>query len=178
VPNAITMNTISRPSSSTPLKATVNEYQSSRPFSSCPAAAARALLAVGLVLVVQRFEAARPQDRLAQPLQPEREQQRADDEAQRVDRDPLQRRPEHRDERQEHDRGSRDPAASLRVIRSESATSSTRRSGSEPHTACMIPLSDGIPARRFPISACSPPRRTAEAPPSSPMSAASGSAGS
>ena len=46
-----------------------------------------ALLAEGLLLVVQRLVAARAQDRLAQPLQPEDEQQRADDQPQRVDRD-------------------------------------------------------------------------------------------
>jgi hypothetical protein len=62
-----------------------------------------------LVLVVKRLEPARSQDRLAQPLQPKREQQRADDETQDIDRDPLQSRPEDDDEREEHDRCSREP---------------------------------------------------------------------
>src|SRR5204862_63633 len=39
------------------------------------------------ILVVEGLVAARAQDRLAQPLQPEREQQRADEEAERRDRD-------------------------------------------------------------------------------------------
>ena len=64
-----------------------------------------ALLAERLVLVVQILEAARAEDRLAQPLQSEREQQRADDEAERVDRDRAERRPERGDEQREHDSG-------------------------------------------------------------------------
>ena len=55
------------------------------------------------VLVVQRLEAAGAQDRLAQPLQAEDEQQAADDEAQHVERDYRQRRPERRDDRGERD---------------------------------------------------------------------------
>ena len=46
------------------------------------------------VLVVQRLVAAGAQDRLAQPLQAEDEQERADDEPQRLQRDRGERRPE------------------------------------------------------------------------------------
>ena len=100
------MKTTSRPSSRTPLNATVNAYQS-RPARSLAAGRRRplALCAERLVLVVQILEAARAQDRLAQPLQPEREQQRADDEAKRVDRDRAERRPERRHDERKHDHG-------------------------------------------------------------------------
>ena len=54
-------------------------------------------------LVVQRLVAARTQDRLAQPLEPEREQQRPDDEPQGRDRDEGERRPERRDDHRERD---------------------------------------------------------------------------
>ena len=49
-------------------------------------------------LVVQRLQAARAQDRLAQPLQPEHQQDRADDQAQRVDRQVRQGGTEARDD--------------------------------------------------------------------------------
>ena len=45
-------------------------------------------------LVAHRLEATCPQDCLAQPLQPEEEQERADDEPQRVDRQQPKRRAE------------------------------------------------------------------------------------
>ena len=109
------MKTTSRPSSRTPLNATVNAYQS-RPARSL-AARCRGLLALraeGLVLVVQRLVAARAQDRLAQPLQPEREQQRADDEAKRLDRDRAERRPERR-----HENARGRPAAAAAPISGE-----------------------------------------------------------
>ena len=48
-----------------------------------------------LILVVQRLVAARAQDRFPQPLEPEHEKQRADDEPQGIDRDLLERRTEH-----------------------------------------------------------------------------------
>ena len=54
------------------------------------AAASLALRAKDLLLVVQRLVAARAQDRLPQPLQPEAEQERADDEPERVDGQVLQ----------------------------------------------------------------------------------------
>jgi len=63
------------------------------------------LARVDRVLVVQVLVAARAQDRLAQPLQAEDQEQRADDEPEDVDRDERQRRPERGDDRQEHDRG-------------------------------------------------------------------------
>ena len=75
------------------------------------------------LLVVQRLEAARAQDRLPQPLQSEGEQQPADDQPQPVQRDQRQRRTERRHDHREHDgrRGSagerRPPAA--RQTRSE-----------------------------------------------------------
>src|SRR6266516_1378830 len=105
----MTMKTTSSPSSSTPLNATVNEYQSSPARRSSTAAAAlRALRLETLRLVVERLVATRAQDGLAEPLQSEREQQRADDEAKRPDRDRAKRRPERRDEHREHDRGGAD----------------------------------------------------------------------
>ena len=87
------MNATSSPSRNTPLNATVNAYQSWRgrsPF----ARSARDLGLVDRVLVVQRLQPARAQDRLAQPLQTEDQQHRADDEPQRVDRKIRQRRAE------------------------------------------------------------------------------------
>ena len=107
-PNVITMNATSSPSSRTPLNATVNPYQSSRPTRSPPPRSLLALPREDLVLVVQRLVAARAQDRLAQPLQPEREQQGADDEAQGRDRDELQRRPERSDDRRQRSDGGPD----------------------------------------------------------------------
>ena len=66
--------------------------------------------------VVQRLVPARPQDRLAQPLQPECQQERADDEAQRADRNVPQRRPERghdptKDDRRGADADQRRPPA-------------------------------------------------------------------
>ena len=52
---------------------------------------------------MQRDVAARAQDRLAQPLQAEHEQERTDDEAERVERDERQGRSESRDDRREGD---------------------------------------------------------------------------
>ena len=60
------------------------------------------------VLVVQRLEAARTEDRLPQPLQPEDEEQSADDEPQRVERNRGQRRPEHGRDRGERERRGAD----------------------------------------------------------------------
>ena len=100
-----TMKTTSSPSSSTPLKATVNEYQSipARSAGEADAASSCSSLKAAL-LVVQRLVAARAEDRLAQPLEPEDEQERADEEAEGVDRDQPKRRPEHRDDHREHER--------------------------------------------------------------------------
>src|SRR5262249_47259322 len=61
------------------------------------------------ILVMERLVAARAQDRLAQPLQPEDEQERTDDEAQRLDRDHRERRPERHDDDREHDRRRAEP---------------------------------------------------------------------
>jgi hypothetical protein len=47
----------------------------------------RDLSGIDRVLVVQRFEAARAQDRLAEPLQTEDQQQGSDEQPQRVDRE-------------------------------------------------------------------------------------------
>jgi hypothetical protein len=52
---------------------------------------------------VKRLVAAGAQDRLAQPLEAEREEQGADDEPQCPDRDVLKRRAEGRDDRSEHE---------------------------------------------------------------------------
>ena len=59
-------------------------------------------------LVVERQVAARAQDRLAEPLQTERQQQRTDDEAERVDRNVGQRGPESRHDRSQHHGGGAD----------------------------------------------------------------------
>ena len=56
-----------------------------------------------LALVVVRLVAARAEDRLAQPLEAEHEQQAADDQPQRLDRDQLQGGPEDGDQGGEHD---------------------------------------------------------------------------
>jgi len=86
------------------LKASVNPYQSRPARASRPAARALLLLArEDLRLVVQRLEAARSQDRLAQPLEPECEEQPADDQAEDIDRDQRQRRPECAHDRRERD---------------------------------------------------------------------------
>ena len=50
------------------------------------------------ILVVQSLQTAGSEDRLAQPLEPEEQEQRADDEAQRVDRQLRERRAEHGDD--------------------------------------------------------------------------------
>jgi hypothetical protein len=60
-----------------------------------------------LVLVVQVLEPARPEDRLAQPLQSECEQECADDEAQPADRDVTQSWTERGDQNREHGAGGR-----------------------------------------------------------------------
>ena len=70
-PNVTTMNATSRPSRNTPLNATVNVYQSMPRVVAGGRASGALLLGVDRVLVVQRLEAARPQDRLPQPLQSE-----------------------------------------------------------------------------------------------------------
>ena len=74
-PNVMTMKTTSRPSSSTPLKVTTKANQS-RPATALVAGPLRSLdlLAVGRVLVVQRLQPGRAEDRLAPPLQPEDQQ--------------------------------------------------------------------------------------------------------
>ena len=84
LPNVSTMNATSRPSSSTPLNESVKPYQS-RPGALLVRGGARlrGLRCEDRRLVVQRLEAARAQDRLAQPLQAEREQEAADDEPER-----------------------------------------------------------------------------------------------
>ena len=71
------MNATSSPSRKTPLKESVNPYQS-RPAALLARGSGRVLELAGedRVLVVQRLVAARTQDRLPQPLQPEDEQQR------------------------------------------------------------------------------------------------------
>src|SRR5439155_9636186 len=69
---------------------------------------ALAFLAKRFLLVVQRLVAARPQDRLAKPLEAEDEQQRPDDEPQSVDGDPTERGTEGRDQASQHDPRRRD----------------------------------------------------------------------
>ena len=98
--------------------------ESVKPYQSIPARSSRGA-ARGLaqlpredrVLVVQRLVAARAQDRLAQPLQSEHEQERADDEPKRVQRHERQSRPERRDD---HRQGQALP------LRRRSATSASR----------------------------------------------------
>ena len=94
-PNVTTMNATSRPSRNTPLNATVNAYQSCA-GSLAVRAQQRDFGFVDRFLVVQRLQAARAQDRLAQPLQSEDQQHRAHDEPQRVDRQVRQRRAQSR----------------------------------------------------------------------------------
>ena len=90
------------------MNATVNEYQSSPARRSSPRRGRPlALSRERLVLVVQRLVAARAQNRLAQPLQPEDEQERADDEPQRVDRN-ARAGPSTATISAEHDRGGAD----------------------------------------------------------------------
>ena len=52
---------------------------------------------------MERLQPARAENRLAQPLESEDEQQRADDQPQHVDRNRLERRPERGDEHREDD---------------------------------------------------------------------------
>jgi hypothetical protein len=59
---------------------------------------------------VQWLVTARTQNRLAQPLDAEGQQQRADDEAERADRDVSESRPERRDDPRQHDRRRADAA--------------------------------------------------------------------
>ena len=104
LPNVTTMNATSSPSRNTPLNETVNEYQS------CDAVPSlvfqgRHLGAEDRVLVVQRLEPAGAEDRLAQPLEAEDEQDGPDDDAERVDGDVGERRAEDADD--EHERGER-----------------------------------------------------------------------
>ena len=84
------MNTTSRPSRNTPLKETTNANQS-RPMTGSRRAPAcrRGLLVEDRLLVVQRLEPRRAQDRLAQPLQPEDQQQGADHQLEQRLREPL-----------------------------------------------------------------------------------------
>src|SRR5262249_6032646 len=74
----------------------------------------RGLALVDRVLVADGTPAARAQDRLAQPLEPEDEQQRADYEPQDLDRDDGERRPEGGDYHREDERG-RDRAGERRA---------------------------------------------------------------
>ena len=92
LPKVRTMKATSSPSRKTPLNESVKPYQS------IPARC-RGAVVVPLelpredrLLVVQRLEAACAQDRLAQPLQSEHQQQAADDEAQHIDRHERERR--------------------------------------------------------------------------------------
>ena len=58
---------------------------------------------------MERLESARPEDRLAQPLQAEREQEEADHEPERVDRHLVQSRAECGDDRRQRDSRGADP---------------------------------------------------------------------
>ena len=72
----------------------------------CPTTHPGRLLALGSergTLVVQRLVATRAEDRLAQPLQTEHQQQRADDEPECVDREQAKRRTEHRHDHRKND---------------------------------------------------------------------------
>jgi hypothetical protein len=79
----------------------VNEYQSIR--------VDPALALEGGRLVVQAQVAARAQNCLAQPLQTERQEQRADDQPEGLDRDVSERRPEQSHEHSQHHRGGTHP---------------------------------------------------------------------
>ena len=82
----------------------MNEYQSIPSPVNLSADAARLCSSLNASrLVVVCLEAARAEDRLAQPLEAEHEQQAADDETQRLDRDQLQGGPEDGDQGGEHD---------------------------------------------------------------------------
>src|ERR671932_94425 len=93
-PKVSTMKTTSRPSRNTPLKASVKAYQSMPAAATAPA---------------DRETATRAENRFAQPLQPEDEQQGADEHTQRVDRDERQCRSERGDQTRKRDEGDDDP---------------------------------------------------------------------
>jgi hypothetical protein len=69
----------------------------------------RGLPGVDRRLVVQRLEAGGPQDRLAQPLQPEDQQQPADHQPEPAYRDHGQRRAQRRDDGRQHEQPGADP---------------------------------------------------------------------
>ena len=96
------MNATSSPSSSVDLNAITRLYRS-RPAARPIASRRGDLRREGCVLVVLRLEPARAKNRLAEPLEPEDEQERADDEPQHVDRHRLERGPERGDEHHEDD---------------------------------------------------------------------------
>ena len=97
-PNVRTMNATSRPSSSTPLNAITNEYgvevRAAASTRACIAASRSARNAASSSW--SAFKSGGAENRLAQPLQAEHEQQPADDEAQHVERQRGQRRAERR----------------------------------------------------------------------------------
>ena len=111
LPKVSTMNATSRPSSRTPLKARTNPPLGRSHFGLGDG------LGVDRVLVVERLVAARTQDRLPEPLQPEDKQQRADDEPEVVQRDPRQRRPEDGDDDRQDERATPAPASAERQPR-------------------------------------------------------------
>jgi hypothetical protein len=59
-------------------------------------------------LIMQRDNARRAQDRLAQPAQAEQQEQDADDELQRMQRDTIEQRSEREDDKRQHDQPGED----------------------------------------------------------------------
>ena len=135
LPNVTTMKATSSPSRSTPLNAIVNAYQSMPAAAVAPIdRACFGLLAEDRVLVVERLEPARAQDRLAQPLQPEHEQQAAHRDTQRREREGGQRRAERGDDCGQGDERDRHAESAERQPR-VTPTASTMVSASTASTA-------------------------------------------
>src|SRR3979411_2227094 len=99
-PNVTTMNATSRPSRTTPLKATTNAVQSN------PSPVHSAGSSLGVLRAPARARAARrdPDHAFSNPLQPEAQEQGADDQPERSDRDGgqgcAQRNDEHRQDQE------------------------------------------------------------------------------
>ena len=132
------MKTTSRPSSRTPLNDSVNAYQSwTRPRDAGRRGLGRRHLAqVGAGLVVQRLVPGSAQDGLAQPLQPEDGQQRADHQPQRG-------------QRQQRDASARAPRRSrpARAARRPCPGTWTATPGSGPAASTMVSASTASTAQ-------------------------------
>src|SRR5437588_2133883 len=107
-PKVITMNATSRPSSKTDLYDSRNPKRSKRDEETSTASRAEfsPFFLVNGLFVVARFQTGVAHDGVLQPLQPEEQQERADDRAKHVEWDPLHKRgPQRRDQQGERRRG-------------------------------------------------------------------------